>query len=492
MKVSFIVPVYKKSPEIFHRCLKSLFDQAYKDIEVICVFDGKDDLLQGSIVDFPEVEEIKFVEIEHGGAPKARNAGLDVATGEIIVFWDADCIIEPDICGSWVKLFQERKDIDFIYGNYGILEHPEAPGHRGEPFDTWKLTKYNYIGTMSAIRKEKAIRWDETLEGLQDWDYFRTLAENGCRGGWLDHKFFDTEMPVEGAISHGKREQAIARIKAVKEKHGDEEKDILVVPGLPYHEAERIAKYLDADIFNMDLWRIKKYKTIVMIGFTPDQPQLLNWAYRDDDAKNILFWMGGEAENLLGQPWGLTQMLIKAVNKIVHKHYCTDKGTKDRLAEMGIEAELIDIPRDEGEVSKELPPEFKVLIYGDDKYKQLTDSIVEAMPDISFTKLEANAAIKLTDYTLYVQFEHLGQCNDAVRTMLVNGRHVISNVQSPYAGYVPLGESIDGFKGEIINAIRAVKKEHKYNQEAHDYWLNATFPQYFASKIKGVPVMEVA
>lgn len=493
MRVSFIVPIYKKSPEVLKRCLKSLFDQSYKDIEVICVFDGPDESLE-SIVLEKDFEAVKKFVVPHGGAPKARNAGMDAAAGDIIVFWDADCYIEPDICASWVKLFNERKDIDFIYGNYGFVD-PAIPGHRAEPFDAWKLSKYNYICTMTAIRREKCVRWDESLEGYQDWDYFRTLAENGCQGGWLDHKVFETELPTPESISGGTRDQAIARIKTIREKHGDKESDILVVAGMPYHEAERIAKYLDADIFNKDLpWRIKKYRLIALVGFNPEYPQILNWAYKDDGAKNVLFWMGGEAESLLEKPWGLTTYLLKAINKIVHKHYCQDKGTKDRLAEMGIDAEIMDIPRDVGEVSKELPKDFKVLIYGDDSYKQLTDSVVEAMPDIEFTQLDANAPIKLTDYTLYVQFEKLGQVNDAIRTMLVNGRHVISNVQAPYAGYIPLGETVDEFKREVVKAIRAVKKEAQYNQKAHEYWMNATYPEAFAKRVKSMlsPVLEVA
>ncbi len=491
MRVSFIVPVYKKSPEVFRRCLKSLFDQSHKDIEVICVFDGANEELESVVKEFPTV--LSSV-IEHAGAPKARNTGLDMATGGIIAFWDADCYIEPDICASWVKLLGDRKEIDFIYGNYGFVD-PSIPGHRAEPFNAWKLSKYNYICTMTAIRREKCVRWDESLEGYQDWDYFRTLAENGCQGGWLDHKFFETELPTKGSISGGNRDQAVERIKAIREKHGDKDSDVLVVAGLPYHEAERIAKYLDADVFARDLpWRIKTYRMIVLVGFNPEQPQILNWAYKEDGAKNVLFWMGGEAEVLLEKPWGLATYLIKAINKMVHKHYCADKGTMDRLAEFGIEAEIIDIPRDEGEISKEFPEKFKVLIYGDDNYRQLVDSVVTAMPDIEFTQLDSNSPIKLTDYSLYVQFEKLGQVNDAIRTMLVNGRHVVSNVPAPYAGYIPLGETVDGFRSEVIKAIRAVKKEPKYNQAAHEYWANATYPEAFADKIKSLikPVLEVA
>src|SRR5512144_1975939 len=94
----FVIPVYKKEPEVFRNCLKSILDSSLKEIEVICVFDGEDTVLQMVAAEFAKITTLV---IEHGGACKARNAGLEIATGEYVVFYDADCYLKPHAAKRW-------------------------------------------------------------------------------------------------------------------------------------------------------------------------------------------------------------------------------------------------------------------------------------------------------------------------------------------------------------------------------------------------------
>ena len=181
MKVSFIIPVYKPDYEVFGKCLTSLKEQSYKDIEVIVALDGPD-------TDAEQVIEAKFKEatvlkLARGGAQKARNEGGKAAKGDIFWFWDCDCIIEPDTCKNFINEFNLNPDVDFIYSGYKFLG--ENGGIPSEPFDPWLLKCANYISTCFPMRRKVYPGWDEALESLQDWDVWLTIVKNGGKGLFL-------------------------------------------------------------------------------------------------------------------------------------------------------------------------------------------------------------------------------------------------------------------------------------------------------------------
>ena len=95
--VSVIVPIYNAEPYL-EKCVDSILAQTYGDLEVILVDDGSPDNC-GAICDRYAACDARVCVIhqENGGVSSARNAGLDAATGEYVMFTDADDRIEPDI-----------------------------------------------------------------------------------------------------------------------------------------------------------------------------------------------------------------------------------------------------------------------------------------------------------------------------------------------------------------------------------------------------------
>ena len=94
--VSIIVPVYNVQKYI-KQCLDSILNQSYKNIEIILVDDGsKDD--SGYFCDCISKldSRVKVLHKENGGLSSARNSGLEISTGEYIVFIDSDDWIELD------------------------------------------------------------------------------------------------------------------------------------------------------------------------------------------------------------------------------------------------------------------------------------------------------------------------------------------------------------------------------------------------------------
>ena len=90
MKYSIIIPCYKVE-QYLSQCIKSVLAQTYKDFEIILVDDGSPDR-SGEICDeyAKKDNRIKVIHKPNGGLSDARNAGLDVAQGEYVVFLDSD------------------------------------------------------------------------------------------------------------------------------------------------------------------------------------------------------------------------------------------------------------------------------------------------------------------------------------------------------------------------------------------------------------------
>ena len=122
MKVSIIIPVYNVASYI-KRCLQSVVDQTYKDIECILVDDcGSDNsikLVQDFINDYKG--NIPFTILHHDknmGLSAARNTGLRHSKGEYVYFLDSDDSITPDCIESLMNMAAKHPDADFVQGNF--------------------------------------------------------------------------------------------------------------------------------------------------------------------------------------------------------------------------------------------------------------------------------------------------------------------------------------------------------------------------------------
>ena len=95
--ISVIVPVYKVE-QYLDRCVQSIVDQTYKNLEIILVDDGSPDNCPAMCDAWAEKDSrIRVIHKENGGAASARNAALDVFQGEYITFVDSDDYIDVNM-----------------------------------------------------------------------------------------------------------------------------------------------------------------------------------------------------------------------------------------------------------------------------------------------------------------------------------------------------------------------------------------------------------
>lgn len=113
--ISIIVPVYNVE-EYLPRCLDSILDQTYKNLEIILVDDGTKDA-SDKICDGYAAKDsrIKVIHKENGGLSSARNAGIDIAKGEYLGFVDSDDWIEPEMYETLLSLAQ-KYDVKLVCG----------------------------------------------------------------------------------------------------------------------------------------------------------------------------------------------------------------------------------------------------------------------------------------------------------------------------------------------------------------------------------------
>ena len=105
-KFSIIIPVYNVEKYI-KKCLDSVFNQSYKDYEVIVVNDGTKDNSMQIVKNY----DVKIITQENQGLSEARNNGVKKAKGEYILFLDSDDYIEKDTLKEIEKELSPKPDI---------------------------------------------------------------------------------------------------------------------------------------------------------------------------------------------------------------------------------------------------------------------------------------------------------------------------------------------------------------------------------------------
>lgn len=120
-KVSVVVPIYNVE-KYLNRCLQSIINQSYKNIEIILVNDGStDNSLQIAEEEEKNDSRIKIITQKNQGLSMARNTGIQHATGEYICFVDSDDFVHKDYVKCLIENLEENdSDIsvcDYLYIN---------------------------------------------------------------------------------------------------------------------------------------------------------------------------------------------------------------------------------------------------------------------------------------------------------------------------------------------------------------------------------------
>lgn len=125
--VSVIIPIYNVE-NYLRKCVDSVREQTYKNIQIILVDDGSTDTSSNICDEFSSMDSrITVIHKENGGLSSARNTGLSAAMGEFVFYLDSDDYLEPDAIATVLDV-QRSSGADLVIGNYFYLytDHEDA------------------------------------------------------------------------------------------------------------------------------------------------------------------------------------------------------------------------------------------------------------------------------------------------------------------------------------------------------------------------------
>ena len=149
-KVSVVVPIYNVE-QYLEKCIESIVNQTYNDLEIILVDDGSTDS-GPSICDKWKEKDHRIVVIhkQNGGLSSARNAGMEMATGKYIMFEDSDDWLELDIVKKCVERI-ERDESDLVIFGYKKIDE------RGNNLGTFNFGNKTYSSEEMSSQLHKRI-----------------------------------------------------------------------------------------------------------------------------------------------------------------------------------------------------------------------------------------------------------------------------------------------------------------------------------------------
>ena len=125
MKLSIIIPVYC-TEDTLNRCVESVIRQNYNDMEVILINDGSPDRCPALCDEWAAKDRrIRVVHKVNGGLSDARNAGIEMATGDYVTFVDSDDYLAEDTYGPLMQRLEQQPDIDIL--EYPVYVHYGSP-----------------------------------------------------------------------------------------------------------------------------------------------------------------------------------------------------------------------------------------------------------------------------------------------------------------------------------------------------------------------------
>lgn len=165
--VSIIVPIYNVEA-FLDRCVSSLVNQAYRDLEIILVDDGSPDNCGVMCDEWAKKDDrIQVIHKPNGGLSDARNAGLSIATGSLIAFVDSDDWVSP--------LFIEQLYQAIRIGNYDIVECSIVRTEGEEP--KFGATSVKTVAYTASAALEQLIRDDVFHQYVWNKLYRREVVE---------------------------------------------------------------------------------------------------------------------------------------------------------------------------------------------------------------------------------------------------------------------------------------------------------------------------
>jgi glycosyltransferase involved in cell wall biosynthesis len=186
--ISVVIPV-RNGRTTIGRCLEAAFASRFRDFEVVVADDGSTDETPAILARFPQARTVRLP--SHRGAAGARNTGAAAATGEILFFIDADCLLEPDAIGNAAAAMAGQDPLRVVGGTYTLAAPGESfYGKFQSAFIHHSETKYpehpDYIASHALVIRRATFAAsggfpERFMPIIEDVEYAHRLHRTGHR-----------------------------------------------------------------------------------------------------------------------------------------------------------------------------------------------------------------------------------------------------------------------------------------------------------------------
>jgi len=186
-KVSVIIPVGPGHAQYLPQALDSLIGQTMREWECIVVNDNQD--LIEVVGPYPFIKLFRTSKMGHiHGAGFARNIGLRVATAPLVLFLDADDMLDPQALAKLCRNYSAREG-RYLYGDWVEITQGRSTPQRSPEYnpDAWlnfgDMSGKHIISVLMATEDARKVGgFDEKLPAWEDWDFFTKCAIAGIHG----------------------------------------------------------------------------------------------------------------------------------------------------------------------------------------------------------------------------------------------------------------------------------------------------------------------
>lgn len=213
--ISIIIPIYNGEKNI-KKCLDSILNQTYVNIEIILINDGSNDSTLQIIKKYSKKDKrIIIIDKKNTGVSDSRNCGIDKAKGKYLMFIDSDDWIEYDMIRNMYNVAVEE-DAEWVKCGYyiddinGITMYPELFKERGLIDNKNELMKIAinsyYLNQVWAqliktdIIKKNNIRFDKNLLYAEDYDFNIELIKYTNKFIYLPERYYHYFQNLSGTV----------------------------------------------------------------------------------------------------------------------------------------------------------------------------------------------------------------------------------------------------------------------------------------------------
>jgi len=297
-KVSIIIPVYN-TQKYLKRCINSIIDQTYSNLEIILVNDGSTDNSLEICKEYEKIDERVFIiSGENHGVSHARNMGIRKAKGEYLYFADSDDYLETDAIEKMIQGF-EKADCELIIAGYNEIENKE------------KIVKKSW--------GKSKLKSDDAKKLILD--------ENGV-GGYLWNKLFKLSLIKKFEIKFDETIYVWEDVLFVME-YLDKCKYVCLIDDIVYAYCRRAGSAVEYSLYTPQLYTqlnaIEKIDTVVHLD---DFTKML-LKYREVRCCLGLIRSMGIGKNI---EEGQLKKILEKLNDISEKMVCNKLSTIDKIS----------------------------------------------------------------------------------------------------------------------------------------------------------------